>query len=274
MTRFLSLSSFVLFIILGGSTAKAQCGCANCPVQLPDDLNTTFQAFIEVENLGNNTLGVDNMLQQVCIDIIHDWIGDLDVSLIAPDSTVIVLFADGNSDSSLGGSENCPCGNSADDLDVCFTLPGASANAAFGTTAAGPCSDAAYFDPCNGGTSCYSGTWETWDQGCLGGSGLADINAAGGTVSGLWGLEINDNAGLNQGVLNDIQLVFTTEPDDCQSAPCWADAGTVTTSNGTNAIVLCTGDSFSLTSPCQGPEMPTAVSTDLTLCFGECESCY
>jgi len=209
---------FLLFAISMTDSVAQDCGCTNCPVFLPDDVTTLFDANISVDNTTNNILGVDNFLEQVCVDIDHTWIGDLDITLVAPDGTSVLLYADGNSDSSLGGTETCPCGNTSDDMTICFTLPGTTTNV-FGD-GAGCDTDDTYSDPCNGGTPCYTGNWGTWDEGCNGGAGLGAFNNGTGTVSGDWHLLINDNAGGDQGTLLDVTLVFTTPPTgDCTTDP-------------------------------------------------------
>ena len=221
------------------------CGCTNCPVILPDDLNTPFVGFLNVGGATFNTLGGNNCLQQICLDVTHDFIGDLDITLVAPDGTSVVLFADGNQ------ANGCPCGNAGDNIQVCFTLPGMSANGSFAGAGGTNCTDPNFFLPCNGGLPCYTGTWEPFSQPC-GSGGLDAFNNGTGTVNGVWQLIINDNALLNQGILNDFYLVFCdTAGLICQSIGCGAYAGTTTTTatgSGTNPYILCPGDAINITS--------------------------
>jgi gliding motility-associated-like protein len=212
------LLCFILFWMGGPGDVSAQCNCANCPVSLPDQLNVSFLGVIVVYNTQNDILGMNNLLEEVCIDIDHSFIGDLDITLISPDGTSVLLFADGNNDNSLGGSETCPCGNPENDMNVCFTLPGTTSNI-FGTEGTGNCADQGYFDPCNFGGACYTGNWGTWNEGCEGGNGIAEFNNGTGTVSGTWFVAINDNAGVDQGAINDISLVFSNTVDSCFSLP-------------------------------------------------------
>ena len=212
------LGCFVLCCMCMVQVATAQCGCANCPVSLPDDTEVEFAGAIVVYNEANDLLGVNNTLEQVCIDIDHTFIGDLDITLYAPDGTSVVLYADGNNNTNLGGTESCPCGNPNNDMNVCFTLPGTTQNI-FGTEGTGNCTDEGYSDPCNGGTLCYTGNWGTWNEGCEGGNGIDEFNNGSGTVSGTWIILINDNAGFDEGVINDISLGFTSTVDSCFSLP-------------------------------------------------------
>ncbi|MBK8474211.1 MAG: proprotein convertase P-domain-containing protein [Sphingobacteriales bacterium] len=120
---------FLLFGLWAASLLSAQpCACTECPLALPDQLNQTFTGTLTVMGATNNILGTNNTLQQVCIDITHDWIGDLDITIVSPNGTQVVLFGDGNNDSTLGGTEVCPCGNAGDDMDVCFVLSGTTNN--------------------------------------------------------------------------------------------------------------------------------------------------
>lgn len=225
---------FFFFFTVESQQAFAQgCDCTNCPVTLPDVLTTTFTANLTVQGATNNTLGGNNTLQQVCVNITHDWIGDLDITLVAPDGTQVVLFGDGNNDTTLGGTETCPCGNSGDDMVVCFVLSGTTnnfsvANAGTGNICNG--NQSAYV-ACNGtgAQPCYTGNWLPYDANCNGpDTGLSAFNNGTGTVNGNWQLVIHDNAGANQGVLNDFYLVFANETGiDCNSTnpSCPATAG-------------------------------------------------
>ncbi|PSJ71971.1 hypothetical protein C7N43_36590, partial [Sphingobacteriales bacterium UPWRP_1] len=257
-----SLHLLVLLTLLpfiATSLSAQNCGCTNCPVDLPDQLTQTFTGNLVVMGATNNTLGGNNTLQQICIDITHDWIGDLDITLVAPDGTQVVLFGDGNNDNTLLGTETCPCGNSGDDMDVCFVLSGTTNNFSVSNAGTGNIcngNQSAYV-ACNGNPSqpCYTGLWLPYDQNCNGPDlGLAAVNNGTGTVNGTWQLIIHDNAGANQGVLNDFSLVFAnTTGINCNSG-CGAEAGTVTATGGTGTgsnattVVLCSGQSASLVS--------------------------
>jgi gliding motility-associated-like protein len=260
MNKFLHLIFFALLMAFNAQAdLQAQgCDCTNCPLTLPDQLTQTFTGTLVVQGATNNTLGTNNTLQQVCINITHDWIGDLDITLIAPNGTQVVLFGDGNNDTSLGGTETCPCGNSGDDMNVCFVLSGTTndfslSNAGTGNICNG--NQGAYV-ACNGtgGQPCYTGNWLPYDQNCNGpDAGLSAMNN-GGSVNGTWQLIIHDNAGSNQGILNDFSLVFAnTTGINCNSG-CNANAGTTNATGGTgtgsNATtrILCSGESVSLVS--------------------------
>ncbi|MCC7223277.1 MAG: proprotein convertase P-domain-containing protein, partial [Chitinophagales bacterium] len=248
---------FLLFGLWAASLLSAQpCACTECPLALPDQLNQTFTGTLTVMGATNNILGTNNTLQQVCIDITHDWIGDLDITIVSPNGTQVVLFGDGNNDSTLGGTEVCPCGNAGDDMDVCFVLSGTTNNFSVSNAGTGNIcngNQTAYV-ACNGTVPCYTGNWLPYDQNCNGPDvGLAAINV-GGSVNGTWQLIIHDNAGFNQGILNDFSLVFAnTTGINCNSG-CNADAGTITATGGTgtgsnaNTRVLCSGESVSLVS--------------------------
>lgn len=257
MKYLVSCLGIILGLLLFSPKANAQCGCTNCPLDLPDVLTEAFTGNIFVDNTTNDVLGSGGQcLESVCFDITHDWIGDLDITLIAPDGTSVILYADGNSDSSLGGNETSPFGESLDNMNVCFVLPGQADIGAtgdpliFGTIDNGNCNTDNFSDPCNGTDPCFTGNWEPWDAGCNGTNGIDAFNNGTGTVSGTWQVVINDNAGANEGVLNDVTLNFCTPPDgDCTtSVDCGAMVGTITNSAGTNEVFLCDNESVTLTS--------------------------
>ena len=240
------LAILFLFLLLQNLTnlSAQNCNCTNCPIILPDNQTQSVVANLVVETTNNNNLGVNNFLEQVCLNIEHTWVGDLNVTLTAPSGISVTLFDDGNT------ATGCPCGNSSDNMEVCFTLNGQSTDGIFGGGNIGNCSNIDYLDPCNGnndnGEPCYIGNWEPWEASC--GGGLDQINTS-GSVSGIWVLTINDNVPANQGILLDFSLNFATPPSSCESnIECNVDAGTFVSSTGNTQITLCTDESFTILS--------------------------
>jgi subtilisin-like proprotein convertase family protein len=205
---------FSALVIVSPSLIAQECQCTNCPLTLPDVQSTAFIGYLQVEGATLNTLGGNNCVESVCIEISHDFIGDLAIFLTAPDGTTVVLFADGN------GGIGFPYGNTGVNMNVCFTLPGASTNGSFAGAGGGNCTNPAYFMPCNGPTPCYSGTWEPWGQTC-GAGGLNLFNNGTGTVNGVWTLTVYDNALVNQGVLENFEIQFC-ENDGITVCPVWS----------------------------------------------------
>ncbi len=243
--RSLLKNKFLLFnlLLLSPTFGLAQCVCTNCPLDLPDEEGASYDAVLDISGAASNDLSAGGQcLQEVCVQIAHDWVGDLELILTSPGGQSIVLFADGNPN--LG----FPFGNQSDNMDVCFSDVATNVFGDSATTGP-PCTNDQYEDPCNGGDPCYTGTWGTWDEGCLGGNGLSTFNT--GPVDGAWVLTINDNAGENSGTLTDFSLDFCDDTDiDCQSTnpSCPAEAGTNTTTPdpqilcaGTDATVSATG---------------------------------
>ncbi len=81
---------------------------------IPDDGNS-IDFEIVVSGLPNTMDTLAFGLQSVCLNITHAWVGDLAVSLIAPDGTVLLLF------SSLGGDTDgfvntCLSGNAGSSI--------------------------------------------------------------------------------------------------------------------------------------------------------------
>lgn len=68
--------------------------------QIPDNGNTAIDFTINVNGLSPNALNATHGLVSVCLNINHTWDSDLQISLIAPDGTNIIL-ADG-----VGGDQD------------------------------------------------------------------------------------------------------------------------------------------------------------------------
>ena len=66
------LAIFFLVVFLQSPKLKAQnCTCTNCPILLPDNQNESVIANLVVETTNNNDLGINNFLEQVCVNIEH-----------------------------------------------------------------------------------------------------------------------------------------------------------------------------------------------------------
>ncbi|MGY8770866.1 MAG: S8 family serine peptidase, partial [Pirellulales bacterium] len=93
----------VVHYVKEGPIALPQYGMIDIPLVVEEDLQ-----IVDVD---------------VLLDISHDWVSDLDVSLIAPDGTVIPLFAGigGNSDDLIGTVLDDEAGTSIQAADAPFT---------------------------------------------------------------------------------------------------------------------------------------------------------
>ncbi len=110
-------------------------------------------------------------IQSVCLDITHTWDSDLDIYLVCPDGTQFLL-----SNSNGGSSDNY--------TNTCFTI-----NASQSITS---------------GSAPFTGNFIP--QG-----GLLSNALVGCTANGLWSLQVADNAGGDQGTINNWSIIFNDE---------------------------------------------------------------
>lgn len=153
----------------------------NCPIpsvvqftggsfSIPDGDAGGVTATQTIGVTGTN-LGTDVMLQSVCIEATHSWVGDLEIVLISPNGDPIELM---NQPSCTG-----------DNLDVCF-VPGTGS-----PISAGSC----------GNLPAYSGqfTAEGGDLGSL---------SVGTDPNGVWTLFVADHVGFDVGQIDNWTLNF------------------------------------------------------------------
>ncbi len=155
------------------------------------------------------TLGVDVQLRSVCFKVDHTWVGDVIVTLIAPNGTQVVL-ADRPGDPAIAN------GCDGDNIYVC--IDEGTGNELENVCGAGVPSITGSYTAANGGD-------------------LSTINAAGGPANGTWQLFASDNAGLDTGAIIEWALAFDDGP-----VASWTSPGTVCASSGTiNLDALVTG---------------------------------
>ena len=211
-----------IFLLCSSTLLSQELNCIYCPQNLTD--NGVISNPVEVINSGPDEL-INNPLQKVCINISHTWIGDLAVSLTAPDGTTYLLMADVNN--FPGG-----CGLNADDVDVCFEL--GTNNALTNNTE--------YL--CNDTSPCLTGNWTVACgnvTSSIGGQApncnLYDFSTTGGSVSGIWQLNVSDICGQDVGTLNNWSLEFLDNTDISLNTGCDADGGIYPN----DSLVACTG---------------------------------
>ena len=199
----------------------SQCECTDCSIAIPS--NTTQSSFLDISGATNNTLGQNGQqVCQICIELFHDAIEEFNMELIAPDGSSVDLMIDSGISVNDGITFNIcfvSCDQSAD--------PDAGFPAVFDTGAGWA----------DGET--YEGVYYP-TNGCL----EDDLS---GSVNGEWELQMTDNVGLDDGILNDWYLVFTDDSglncangDQCDiSVSCIAEGGELTS----EAFLFCEGDS-------------------------------
>lgn len=206
---FLCLSSYVI----------AQCDCTNCPLTLPTSGSAV--STITVSGATNGTLGQNGQdLRAIHINMVHDAIDELDISIISPNGGNIVLTE--QSGFSIGQNIT---------FDICFLACGEVAEPDPGFPA--------IFDSGAGyqANSTYTGSYYPSDNPLC-------FEALSGPVNGDWRLEIFDGVGADGGTLFDWSLEFydnsgTTCVSNQCGASCLADGGDI---NGTFADTFCVGD--------------------------------
>ncbi|MDC7995582.1 proprotein convertase P-domain-containing protein [Altibacter sp. HG106] len=158
-------SAAVPFDIDGGATTTADCAAAPnlIPVNVPD----------------SNVIGGSVMIDNVMIDIAHTWSGDLEISLVSPAGTELLL-----SDNNSGNTDDAYNG-------TMFQDGGADITAATAPYGAGP----------------YAAE---------GGSFAATF--AGEDTAGDWQLKICDTASGDSGTVNAFSITFCPTNDLCDNA--------------------------------------------------------
>ena len=203
--------------------AQDDCACTNCPVPIFD--NGTFNGFLEVTVDGPNDLS-QCPLQEVCFTISHTWVGDLCVTLTAPDGTNYMVMADSDN---LDG-----CGTSSDNIDVCI-VPGTgnplTNNTDYQCNGGNPCLQGDWTMPCGGVTDPI--TFAQQAPNC----DLNDYNQPGAPANGVWTLTVNDICGLDIGFLETWSLSFACGIDTCFSS-CESNGGMLNQDD----ITACFGD--------------------------------
>jgi gliding motility-associated-like protein len=219
--RFLTLSfqkaCFLLlsFLSLFQSETQAQyaCGCVNCPQNIID--NNSITSIIDVKGaISNNLATAPQGVCRVCVKFKHDFVSDLQVSLISPAGQSIVLLA--------------PVSQQG------FT-PFSTWNVCFVPCAAIPSPDpgfpAQWTNAGWGALGNYKGSYHPFD-GCL-----EDFNL--GAVNGAWKLVVKDGDNLQAGVLFDWSIEFC-DPNGIDCIRCEAKGGNLASYP---AVSACKGNS-------------------------------
>ncbi len=173
----LFISSFIFFNL------NAQINCTDCPSSAFVDGILTSELEV-INNGGSDDLSI-NPLIQVCLTVQHSWIGDVAMSLEAPDGQHYILL--GDEDNSWGGCQSGAVSN----LNVCF-VPGDQNPLTAGVP---------YETLCNGnGDYCLEGDFTpTCGAAAMTPDGSAsaapncdivDYNMPGSPISGVWTLRL------------------------------------------------------------------------------------
>src|SRR6056297_1999133 len=207
----LQLMRFFLFGLLFfviNNAAQGQCGCTNCPENMPN-LGATVST-ITISGATNGTLGQNGQdLRAVSLNLEHDDIGDLDISLVSPSGATIDLSTNSGATTSGLSSE----------FDICFLACAESVDPDPGFPE--------IFDSGAGyeANQLYTGSYYPADNSLC----FEDLT---GDVNGDWRLEIFDSDVGGGGTLLGWELEFydndgTGCQEACASDPCLADGGDI-----------------------------------------------
>lgn len=151
---------------------------------IPDEDTTGLSNTHTLTTIGGTSLGSDVRILKVCFQITHTWVGDLVVSLTAPNgNTVVLMDQPGVPASSFG------CGE--DDVDVCILLGTGNE----------------LENECNSVPPAIAGNFTAFN-----GTDLNLINTSGGSPNGNWTLKVRDLSGSDVGTLNSWYMVFEVGP--------------------------------------------------------------
>lgn len=187
MQRIITLLLIANFVI---STAKGQSVChdsvsfTQLALPIPDEDTTGLSDTRTLTTIGGTALGVDARLLKVCYQVTHTWVGDLVVSLTAPNGNTVVLMDQPGVPASGFG-----CGE--DDLDVCIELGTGNEME----------------NECNTTPPAISGDFTAFN-----GTNLNLINLAGGNPNGNWTLKVRDLSGSDVGTLDSWSMIFEVGP--------------------------------------------------------------
>ena len=211
---------FTALLLCFAAHLVAQCECTDCTLNLPTSGGAS--STITISGATNSTLGSNGQqLCQICIDMNHDAIQELDITLFAPDGSSVEL----STETGLAINDDIT-------FQICWVSCDQTANPDSGFPAVFD-SDAGW-QP----NQTYTGTYYP-SNGCL-----EDLT---GDVNGDWELDFFDNVGADGGDLFDWYLVFADDSGagcansgSCGSGPsCVAEGGELNAAD----IIACEGDS-------------------------------
>ncbi|MEO8148843.1 MAG: PKD domain-containing protein [Bacteroidia bacterium] len=153
-------------------------------VAIPDNDAAGTAININLSDVVGTSLGNDVSLVRVCINGIHANVGDLKMTLIAPNGISVDLM-------DRPGYPALPTGCTGDNFDVCFVKG----------------LNAPIENSCDAGVPSLTGIFTAAN-----GNDLLSINNAGGSPNGNWQLIVSDLSAGDTGTVNSVQLYFNNQP--------------------------------------------------------------
>lgn len=182
----------------GGPSCITTTTFSGLSVAIPDDDPLGVTDAQTVSGISGTALGNDVKLSSVCFQITHTWVGDLIVTLIAPNGASVILL-------DRPGVPTTIAGCAGDDIDACVQL-------GTGNEMESVCAN----------LPAISGSYTAAN-----GLNLNAINSGGGSPNGSWQLFASDNAGLDTGTIIEWSLSFDNGP-----VANWTSPGTVCATGG------------------------------------------
>ncbi|MBL0295428.1 MAG: proprotein convertase P-domain-containing protein [Saprospiraceae bacterium] len=188
------------------------------PIQnfaLPDVAGATYQVPKDVDYYPSGSIVSSLCLPTVCLDIEHEWINDLRITLTAPNGSKVTLHHRGGNPASadLGcasAGNNPPNGTCARYCFVAHNDPSATQTLNQTSPTLVSC-ETGTIDQIAPGTYRASGT----NAGAGGATGAGNMSVlTGSPLNGTWILGVQDNVGSDDGTLCNWTLSF---PSSCQS---------------------------------------------------------
>ncbi len=180
----------LLFI---SSSMFAQC-CDNCPQDLPDGDNATFEVFV-VDDASTPADECLDVVDEVSMNFTHEYIADLNINVTSPCGNTAVLVADGNAGSGSGATDDST-------WDITFIDGVPSPDIGTGTFNV---QDSGWATNQN-----YTGSYNATS------GSIAGLNCPGGNC-GTWEFFVDDVTNLDSGVFNDFGLSSGGSALNCTS---------------------------------------------------------
>jgi gliding motility-associated-like protein len=168
------------------------------PIYLPDGLES-YTSILEVTGYEPEAVLDGNDFTDVCVEMEHSYLGDLDVSLTAPNGNMVQLFNQSGGGTWLGDAID---GNSEEISGECWEYCW-SITPVFGTfsNSGGNTMTA----PINGGLSMIPGDYTPADP---------FANFAGSVANGIWTLTVTDNLLIDNGFICGWSISMNIEDED------------------------------------------------------------
>ncbi|MGC6437397.1 MAG: proprotein convertase P-domain-containing protein, partial [Flavobacteriaceae bacterium] len=204
---------------------------------LPDGSGVSYETSIIVDCFeSDQTLDDINQLVEICLELEHSYLGDLDIEIISPSGQVVFLQNQGGGSANLG----VPWATSTVDGESTNTTPGEGYNYCFvpddsyPTLVEGIQSGGTF--PVGDGPGTYTDSFVP--AGVYSSDDSLD-GLLGSSLNGSWTIRITDNIGADNGYIFSWTLNFdpAIQPPDLSFTPeivsgSWLDDSTITETNG------------------------------------------